>query len=186
MCGRFTLFDNTKFNINDNFIPNYNIAPDSNIHALIEGNKVITINWALRPQWSKAIKIFNARSETIDVKTSFKKTSRCVFLANGYFEWEKENMKKIPYYHTFKNNFMFLAGVYDSSGACIVTRPSYPKLSNIHPRQPVMIDFSSLNSWFKKSHDYTCKFSEDIIIYPVSNKVNSVSNNSKENIRKIE
>ena len=186
MCGRFAFFDNTNFKIKDNFIPNYNISPGSKVYALIENSKVIKINWSLSTSWSSKIKIFNARSETLDNKFSFKNKKRCVFFANGYFEWKKEKYKKIPYYHTFENKIMFLGGIFDSSGACIVTRPSYPKLAEVHHRQPVILNYNTLSDWFKKSHDYNCSFSEDIIIFPVSIKVNSSLNNCKDNVSKVE
>ena len=82
--------------------------------------------------------------------------------------------------------FMFLGGIFDSSGACIVTRPSYPKLAEVHHRQPVILNYNTLSDWFKKSHDYNCSFSEDIIIFPVSIKVNSSLNNCKDNVSKVE
>ena len=186
MCGRFAFFDNTKFNIKDNFFPNYNISPGSKVYALIDEDNVIKINWSLSPSWSSTIKIINARAETLDIKSSFKNTERCIFLADGYFEWKKEKFTKIPYYHAFKNKTMFLAGIYNSTGACIVTRSSYPKLAKIHHRQPVILDYSSLSSWFKKCHDYTCSFSEELIIYPVTTKVNSTLNNFQDLISKME
>ena len=106
------------------------------------------------------IEIINARSETLKSKTSFQKVNRCIFLANGYFEWKRENSKKIPYYHTFKEKKMFIGGIYDLTGACIVTRESYPKLAKIHHSQPILLKHADFDNWFKDSHDFKCNFSE--------------------------
>ena len=182
MCGRFALFDNSKLNFEDSFVPNYNVSPGSKVFVIGVDKKIIKVKWSLIPSWTDTIKIINARSETLESKVSFKKAERCIFLANGYFEWKRECSKKVPYYHTFKNNIMFLGGIFDSTGACIVTRQSYPKISKIHHRQPVILKTTDFSRWFKKNHDFTCNFSDKMIIYPVSRKVNSPLNNSIDNI----
>ena len=101
MCGRFTLYDLSKFNININneFKPNFNISPGSSILILNENKLPIIINWGITANWSEKVKIFNSRSETLMVKKSFNNTKRCIFLANGYYEWKKMGQNKIPFYH---------------------------------------------------------------------------------------
>ncbi len=188
MCGRFALFDITKFNIKEefDFKPSYNISPGSMVYVIKNDYKIMKIKWSLRPSWSKKIEIINARSETLDSKISFQKANWCIFLANGYFEWKRKNLNKFPYYHTFKERKMFIGGIYDSSGACIVTRESYPKLAKIHNRQPVFIDFTDFERWFKNLHDFKCNFSEKMIIYPVTSMVNNPLNNNEVNISKVD
>ena len=186
MCGRFVFFDNFQLNFEDEFIPNYNVYPGSKVFIIRNDRKIIKVKWSLIPKWADKIEIINARSETLENKVSFKKTERCIFIANGYFEWKRDHSKKVPYYHTFKNDMMFFGGIFDSTGACIVTRQSYPKISKIHHRQPVILKKSDFISWFKKNHDFTCNFSEKMIIYPVSSNVNSPFNNSINNIIRVD
>ncbi len=186
MCGRFVLYDNSNFNFEDNFVPNYNIYPGTKVLIIKNDRKIIKVKWSLIPTWTDKIEIINARSETLEKKISFKNTERCIFIANGYFEWKRHNHKEIPYYHTFKNDNMFLGGIFDSTGACIVTRQSYPKISKIHNRQPVILNESDFSAWFNKSHDFSCVFSEKMIIYPVSRRVNYQFNNSIDNIIKVD
>ena len=57
--------------------------------------------WGLTPAWSKKIEKFspliNARKETLMEKVTFKnliQTSRCLVLADGYYEWKREEKKK--------------------------------------------------------------------------------------------
>jgi putative SOS response-associated peptidase YedK len=59
--------------------------------------------WGLVPSWAKDVKIgsrlINARSETITEKPSFRAASarrRCLVPADGYFEWEKIDGRKVP------------------------------------------------------------------------------------------
>ena len=81
MCGRFTLYDLSKFNININyeFKPNFNISPGSNVLILNEKKLPIIINWEITANWSEKVKIFNSRSETLMLKKSFNNTKRCIF-----------------------------------------------------------------------------------------------------------
>ena len=61
MCGRFTLYDLSKFNININneFKPNFNISPGSSILILNENKLPLIIHWGITANWSEKVKIFN-------------------------------------------------------------------------------------------------------------------------------
>ena len=187
MCGRFTLYDLSKFNINVNyeFKPNFNISPGSKVLIINENKLPLTINWGLTANWYEKLKIFNSRSETLIVKKSFANAKRCIFLANGYYEWKSIGQNKIPFYHFLSDEIMFFAGIYMNDGACVVTRESYPKINQIHSRQPVLLNYNSFDRWFDKTHDFECQFSMDMNIYEVTKDVNSVKNNSFENIQKV-
>ena len=187
MCGRFTLYDLSKFNINVNyeFKPNFNISPGSKVLILNENKLPSIINWGLIANWSEKVKIFNARSETLIVKKTFSNAKRCIFLANGYYEWKKFGQNKIPFYHFLSNEIMFFAGIYNDDGACVVTRESYPKINKIHSRQPVLLKYNNVDTWFDKTHDFECQFSMKMNIYEVTKAVNYVKNNSFENIQKV-
>ena len=62
MCGRFTLYDLSKFKININFEfkPNFNISPGSNVLILNEKKIPTIINWGITANWSQKVKIFNS------------------------------------------------------------------------------------------------------------------------------
>ena len=113
MCGRFTLYDLSKFNININneFKPNFNISPGSNVLFLNERKSPIIINWGITADWSKKVKIFNSRSETLMLKKSFNNTKRCIFLANGYYEWKRIGQNKIPFYHFLSDEIMSISSI---------------------------------------------------------------------------
>ena len=141
--------------------------------------------WSLKPSWSDKINIINARSETLDAKDIFKNAERCIFIANGYYEWKKISSKKVPYYHTNSNKIMYFGGIIKENRACIVTRNSYSTIKNIHHRQPVILEKNTFEMWFSKRHNYECKKSSEIEIYKVSNSVNNPANNFYENIKKL-
>ena len=187
MCGRYTLYDISKyeFNVDIDIKPNYNIAPASKVLIINKKMELEYVYWSIKPSWSQKINIINARSETLETKNIFRNADRCVFIANGYFEWKKMSSGKIPYYHTYSNNMMYFGGVKNTSGICIVTRNSYKNISYIHHRQPVILGYEDFEKWFQKKHDYSSEVSKNIITYKVSNTVNKPINNSIKNIEKV-
>ena len=185
MCGRFTLYDlsKSKLNIKKKVTPNYNIAPNSNVLVIDRNNKIHQIKWGISVSWSKKVNIINARSETLHEKKIFSKTQRCILVANGYFEWKREKVKT-PYYHTFENKMVYLAGIKNDIEACIVTRQSYSNTNIIHERQPVILDYLDFDKWFLKKHNFECLDTKNLLIFKVSSKVNNPKNNTIDNILK--
>lgn len=82
---------------------NWNTAPTSEVPVVLERIEDGTVTrelhvarWGLVPSWAKEISVgartFNARSETVTEKPSFRaavKKRRCAIPANGYYEWQK-------------------------------------------------------------------------------------------------
>ena len=75
--------------------------------------------------------IFNARSETIHEKPLFKEAMRCIFIVDGWYEWLRENGKKVPYYHSLKGNLFHLGGIYNKNRYAIVTKESMGRLKEV-------------------------------------------------------
>ena len=81
--------------------------------------------WGLVPGWAKdpavGSRMFNARSETVLEKPSFRKAvraRRCAVPANGYYEWKKEPAgggRKQPYYvhPADPEETIWFAGIYE-------------------------------------------------------------------------
>ena len=124
------------------------------------------MRWGLIPPWAKDINIgyslINARSETIHEKPAFRnafRNRRCLILADGFYEWKKdENQKKnpsIPFYFSLMDHrpFMF-AGLWENwispnnekiNSFTIITCEANEIVSPIHNRMPVILD--DLNCW---------------------------------------
>jgi putative SOS response-associated peptidase YedK len=100
------------------FRPSWNLAPTSTCLCLISAKHLdetedsstrvlCSMRWSLIPPYHKGslaefkLVLNNCRSETIDVKPSFKRPlkngQRCVILAEGFFEWKK-NVSKMPFF----------------------------------------------------------------------------------------
>ena len=179
MCGRFALLATTKdieklgYKVPEDLdlIPNDNIAPTQFIYAELNSNPgaLSKVKWGLVPSWAKEIsignKMFNARSETLTEKVSFKnliKKKRCLIPATSFFEWKAidGSKKKQKYKISLKNNNYFLfAGLWDEwrdpatnqkiSSSTIITCEPNEKMSEIHNRMPVIFDINEKNYWLE-------------------------------------
>ncbi len=111
MCGRYVItkpvtktIGVVKSNIKVDNLDNYNAHPKQKlpvIKAYTNGKALETYEWGLVPGWSKKLEKFkpliNARVETLIDKVTFKsliQTSRCLVIADGYYEWKRDGEKK--------------------------------------------------------------------------------------------
>ena len=114
MCGRYVVTNPVaktakivKKAIKVDNTENYNAHPQQNLPVLkkyINGNTLELLKWGIIPTWAKKKDfrpLINARIETINEKISFKKLikiQRCVVVADGFYEWKRENKIKIPHF----------------------------------------------------------------------------------------
>lgn len=189
MCGRYALFSKNKikdkFNVEINV--NFNISPNTDVLVIDNSFGLKFIKWGFYPSWSQnKLNIINARSETLYNKPSFKNTLKCVFIADGYYEWKKDKDYKKPFYHYLKSDFLYFAGIYNiTSGCCIVTTKSNTSISLIHERQPMLLLEKDIKSWLNNSYDLSKTNSIEVIAHEVNTKVNNPINNDKNIINPI-
>lgn len=170
----------SKFRSEDNFTPGRKISAFSlpNLPVVCSDNpdEIKIMTWGLIPSWTKdeesaksiRMKTFNAKSETLEEKPSFRnsfKNKRCLVLVNGFYEWQHIGKEKIPYFITLKDNNAFaLAGLYDSwvnksAGVIIntftvITTPANPMMEIIHntkKRMPAILPPFSEKEWLDSS-----------------------------------
>jgi putative SOS response-associated peptidase YedK len=142
---------------------------------VVASSKPTTIqlfNWGLIPNWAtseKAIDIqkstLNAKSETIFELASFKEatTTRCLVLAESFYEWRTEGKRKIPYQIFVKDQDVFaMGGLFTEwkdvkSGQSkntftIITVPANDMMAYIHnskQRMPLIIPQNQELEWLK-------------------------------------
>ena len=156
MCGRYVVTNavtktkglvKSAIQIEDN--ENYNAHPYQNLPVIkkyTNGCTLENLKWGITPSWSKKKEfkpLINARLETIDEKPTFKnliKLARCVVVADGFYEWKRDENTKIPYYFLREDKkLMFLAGIYANDQFCLITEESSKNVLEIHHRQPVLL-----------------------------------------------
>jgi len=171
MCGRYSVQKKTllvanglvKKNINvDLEQDNFNCAPGGKypcIKSATNGKYLEMTVFGILPSWAKPDfrRLHNARLEGIETKVSFKKlivNSRAVIPITGFYEWAKEDDKKMPYYfNRTDDQDIFLAGIHDNGQFTIITREATEENSKVHHRQPVIISKSQINNYFNLNNN---------------------------------
>ena len=129
--------------------------------------KFETAYWSLVPVWSKELgtkfPTFNARSETVTEKASFKnsvKSRRCAVPVSGFYEWTGPKSDRVPHAIFGLKKLITFAGLMswwhepgaaDDEGwhltATILTRASAGVMAPLHDRMPVFLADEFMNDW---------------------------------------
>ncbi len=175
MCGRFTLTASAQalkelFPLFDEADPEprYNIAPTQTVLAVRQlaqaaRPEFVPLRWGLIPHWADDPKIgyrmINARAETAASKPAFRspfRQSRCLILADGYYEWKKTDGSKQPFYIRRKDGKPFaFAGLYSHwdkeekpiDSCTILTTDANELMRPLHDRMPVILAPSVFAQW---------------------------------------
>ncbi len=190
MCGRYTL-RNSKA-VKDKHLLNidvsYNIAPSHEVLTLT--STPTFMRWSYNPTWAKTpMNLINARSETLNLKPSFKMARRCLILADGWFEWLRTDNQKQPYFFHMNDSLFTFAGIYTEyngvKGCAIITKEAIQNLSKVHHRMPIIISDNEAEDWLSGEDVFDSKLSEEIDYYPVSTLVNSPRNNNLDCVKSL-
>ena len=211
MCGRYTLASQTErlaeeFGVDASSIelaPNYNVAPTQKVAAVLEEGRqrrLEVLRWGLIPPWADdpglGSRMINARSETAPGKPSFRRAfreRRCLIPADGFYEWQRTNGAKQPYYIHMEDGRPFaFAGLWESWSkgegeirtCTILTTGANALVGEVHDRMPVILAADAYDVWLDPASErdeltgLLAPYPEDEMeAYPVSRFVNSPSNN---------
>ena len=173
MCARFTLYADGEFiafafglSEKPHLEPAYNIAPSSNIAAVVQQNNLRILRsfkWGLVPHWASdpknGYKMINARAETLAEKPSFRsafRKRRCLIPVDGFYEWLEEKGKKQPYRIAMRDGapfgFAALWERWEGGGepletCTIITTSANEVVAPIHDRMPAIILPDSYGTW---------------------------------------
>ncbi len=224
MCGRFTLHTPESELVQffgpqllpgiipffPAYTPRFNIAPTQTvitIRAQTEDQRceVVPMRWGLIPSWSKFLTgppLFNARSETVAEKPSFRtafRRRRCLIPVDGFYEWQVLSSKqKQPQYITLRTGQPFaFAGLWESwqppdgsrvESCTILTTAANSFMQPIHDRMPVILSPEEYAPWLDPELTDPEQLlpmldqypADELTAYPVSPMVGSVRNDSPE------
>jgi putative SOS response-associated peptidase YedK len=216
MCGRFRLSRRKElieeyFNTDPNDVdwsPRYNIAPTQLVPAIRQNadnpkRSLSVMQWGLIPSWlnaSAGVKLFNARSETVAAKPSFRsalKDRRCLLPADAFYEWRKTGKQRQPFCFEVNEGELFaFAGIWESSRGsngdpietcCILTTSPNAVTSAVHDRMPVILKRDEYDLWLdaglKRSAilDLLNPLEASLMrAFAVSTRVNNVTNDDEE------
>src|SRR6266852_156129 len=174
MCGRYAITTAPEairalfgYDERPNFPARYNVAPTQPIPIvrLVEGKRQFAlVRWGLIPSWVKDSKGFslliNARGESVNEKPAFRnamRRRRCLFPADGFYEWKDEGGRKRPFCVRPKNGEpLAFAGLWETwmgpngeelETAAIVTTKANRTLAAVHDRMPVVVPPEAFDLW---------------------------------------
>ena len=206
MCGRYVVKNSvtktsklvkSAIQVEDN--ENYNAHPYQKLSVIKKyknGNTLENLKWGLVPGWAKNKDfkaLINARLETIDEKVSFKKlikNFRCVAVADGFYEWKREDKEKIPHYFVREDKkTIFFAGIFENDQFCLITEEASKNIQEIHHRQPTILNQSDVNRYLNLELSGSSFLKDrkkpDLIFHEISKDVNKPTNNTASLIQKI-
>ncbi len=195
--------------------PRYNIAPTQLVPTVLRklehsDRQFQMLRWGLIPSWAKepgiGARLINARAETVTEKPSFRtafRHRRCLVVADGFYEWQRQERKKQPFYFRLQDGKPFaFAGLWEHweapdgeliESCTILTTAANELLRPIHDRMPVILDRKDYDLWLDPTvqkieplqHVLRPYQSEAMISYQVSTAVNNPANNSPECINSL-
>lgn len=190
--------------------PRFNIAPTQ--RALVvrthdERVEVEAMRWGLVPSWAKDLgigtRMINARREGLPDKPAFRaafQRRRCLLPASGYFEWQGDKGSKQPFFiRPADGTLMLFAGLWetwrDPDGNrlhtyTVITGEPGKVGSDIHDRQPVVLDPQAWEDWLFAPPDVaeallTSTREPDLVYYPVSKAVGSPRNDTPDLVQPL-
>ena len=212
MCGRYAVTTAPeamralfRYPEQPNFPPRHNVAPTQPVAIvrMAEGSREFAlVRWGLIPAWVKDPRGFslliNARGESVLDKPAFRnamKRRRCLFPADGFYEWKRDGNRKQPWFVRLKSGQpMAFAGLWETwSGpngeeletAAIVTTTASRSIAHIHDRMPVIVAPEAFDFWLDPNVD--ARTAAAVIApapdaaleaYEVSSAVNRTANDS--------
>lgn len=213
MCGRYTLTTPDLTPIGEALgvrLPpvtvSYNIAPGRPVPIIrvgSQGYELVYVRWGLVPHWSKAPKseysTINARAETVAVKPAFRdafRRRRCLVPADGFYEWQKRDGTKQPFYiHRRDRKPFAFAGLWERwegegetlETCAIIVTGANALMRPIHERMPVILPEAFYRLWLdpRASRDALSALlvpyaGDTLVAEPVSTRVNNPRNDDPE------
>ena len=213
MCGRYTQTQKQAV-IKKMFGIEKVIAEISQIFNVCPGQDVATIaghkerrlglmRWGLPAACTGGRPVINARAETLRDKPMFNKLlakRRCLFVADGFYEWRAVDGRKKPVYIRMKDRTPFLfAGLWHFDNAyngdkrpcgTIITTTANKLISPVHHRMPVILPPDSIDAWLDTKYSNIDSLlkpypDEAMVWHPVSDAVNSPRNDGPELIKPL-
>jgi putative SOS response-associated peptidase YedK len=173
---------------------------------MVEGRRQFAlVRWGLIPSWAKDPAAFtlliNARGESVNDKPAFgnaMKRRRCLFPADGFYEWKTEGGRKLPYFARSKSGGpIAFAGLWETwtgpngeemETAAIITTSANAEMGTIHHRAPVIVAPEQFDFWLDAANvgaqEATALIAPapegSMEVYEVSLAVNRVANDTAE------
>ncbi|MGH3823519.1 MAG: SOS response-associated peptidase [Pseudonocardiaceae bacterium] len=205
----------------------YNIAPTKPVLSVVTRHprasdgipdpdrtvrSIRVMRWGLVPHWAKNPKIgsrmINARAESAAGKPAFRDAlarRRCLLPADGWYEWQRSDAHKQPFFITPANgSSLALAGLWSSwrgpdteaplVTCTVLTTDAVGPLAEIHDRMPLILPPQAWQAWLDPDSADTsdllappaAALVDALELRPVSTAVNNVRRGGPELVERVE
>ena len=179
MCGRYTMATpdlgrvRTRFDLDERveLRRRFNVAPTDDVVAVRadrEGRpRGDSLRWGLVPFWADdprvGSRMINARAESVSEKPAFRDafaSRRCLILADGFYEWQRRDGSKRPWWITRADGQPFaFAGLWATwrpkgtedveplRSCTIITTTASDAVAPLHDRMPVILPSEAEAAW---------------------------------------
>ena len=162
MCGRYSLYQEDNDEIREILERTEGddktgeIFPTDKAPVLIRRQNDIrpeAVKWGFPGFRNKGV-IINARAETIQEKTMFRKclpSGRCIIPSTGFFEWSHDKNKQKYRFDLPGTGTLYMAGLFNNysgeTNFVIITTGANESMADIHNRMPVVLNKDELTLW---------------------------------------
>ncbi len=216
MCGRFTLrtaagriaeFFDLMRELAEWDQPRFNVAPTQSVLGVrrgTAGREPAWLRWGLIPSWAKDVSIgakcINARGEDVASSRVFRtpfRRSRCLIVADGFYEWDQANLKKkVPIRFSLRDDgLLAFAGLADRwcgpngevvESCSIITTEANSLVEPIHNRMPVILHPANYDGWLDPANQDVDLLQPLLIPFPSevmrAERVSDVINNARNDV----
>ena len=218
MCGRFAFYSPSEaaaalFGVAGtvDLKPRYNIAPTQNVAAIRNAGddrrEIASLRWGLVPFWAKdpsiGNRMINARAETVAEKPSYRaayRHRRCIVLADGFYEWQRDGNVKTPYFISLASGNPFgLAALWENwtdketgeslQTTTLITTAANDFMKPLHHRMPVVLEATTAGEWLAGSNeliDDVDAITPPLQAWPVDRRVNNARNEGEDLISAVD
>lgn len=180
--------------------PRYNLAPTQIVPVVRVQGAVASVDparWGLLPHWKRdesGPPLFNARSETVATKPSFRdafRAQRGLIPMDGYYEWNDAGDGKRPYFVS-SGEIMWVAALWatglDRLSTTMLTTDSHGPLAWLHDRLPRVLAPEEIEQWVTGTPEQAAELLhptplaelEKLRVRPVGRAVGNVRNDYAE------
>lgn len=142
--------------------PSYNIAPTNKAPVILAAPdherelRLMDFGYLMKSP-AKSFMLLNLRSEKVSTRKDLK-THRCIIPATGFYEWEKQENCKQPWFFSPQNNdFFSFAGMWKDTekgpAFTILTTGANDLVKPVHDRMPVIVGHNAISIWLSPEAD---------------------------------
>jgi putative SOS response-associated peptidase YedK len=226
-----TEFDAVNSVAEDASRPDFNVAPTRQVLTVVDrhprdedGNQDPTatersirqMRWGLVPHWAKDASIgsrmINTRADSAAGKPAFRtslKHRRCLFPADGWYEWKRDGKLKQPFFMTRPDGAsLAFAGLWSTwrpkdaeddveplVTCSIITTDAIGQLVEVHDRMPLLLAPEHWQRWLDPDNEDVTdllatpppmELVDVLELRPVSDQVNNVRNNGPQLMDRVD